>query len=235
MLWRLAMLWQCSGHALTLERRYYTLPCALKLLNLKRASRSLTKTGLSWTTPWGSSEVANPCEGRFEMAFRPKESFGQNRRNSRCLCRSLLFPRTAPKESSKKGALGRLLGASWGPLGASWSLLGASWAPLEGSCEPLGVFLAPLGSLLGLLGGLWAPLGRLLAPLGVSWELLGVVLEPQSVRIGSNRWESGGIGGNRWPSVGIGGNRWESVGIGRNRWESGGIGRNRWVGIGGNR
>ena len=24
-----------------------------------------------FTTPWESSKVSNPCEGRFEMAFRP--------------------------------------------------------------------------------------------------------------------------------------------------------------------
>ena len=28
-------------------------------------------------TPWESEKVSNPCEGRFEMAFRPKESFFQ--------------------------------------------------------------------------------------------------------------------------------------------------------------
>ena len=46
MLWRLAMLWQRSGNALTLERHSYTLPHALKLLSLERASRSFAKTGL---------------------------------------------------------------------------------------------------------------------------------------------------------------------------------------------
>ena len=181
MLWRLAMLWQCSGHALTLERRYYTLPCALKLLNLKRASRSLTKTGFSSTTPWGSEKVANPCEGRFEMAFRPKESFGQNPEIRRSLCRSLLCSAYRSQGVVEKGGSWGPLGGLLAPLGASWEPLGPLLAPLEGSCGPLGVFLAPLGSLLGLLGGLSAPLGRLLAPLGVSWELLGVVLEPLGV------------------------------------------------------
>ena len=43
----LATLWQRSGRALTLERLSYTLPRALKLLSLKRASRSFAKTGVS--------------------------------------------------------------------------------------------------------------------------------------------------------------------------------------------
>ena len=149
--------WRCCGNALTLERRYYTLPCALKLLNLKRASLSLTKTGLWPTTPWGSEKVANPCEGRIEMAFRPKESFGQNGEIRRSLCRSLLFPRTAPKESSKKGALGVLLGASWRLL-----------EPLGSLLERLGLVLEPLGSLLEPLGASWEPLGSLLERLGAS-------------------------------------------------------------------
>ena len=53
--------------------------------------------------------------------------------------------------------LGRVVGASWGPLGASWAHLGAPWAPFWAG---LGRVVPRLGTVFGRLGAVLSALKR---------------------------------------------------------------------------
>ena len=65
------------------------------------------------------------------------------------------------------GALGTLLGRSWGTLGRSWGTLGRSWGTLGRSWDALGA----------LLGRSWGALGALGSLLGASWTRLAKSVE----------------------------------------------------------
>ena len=121
--------------------------------------------------------MADPCEGRVEMAFRPKESFGQKSKIRRSLCRSPLCSAYRSQGVVEKGgsweALGGLLGASWRLLEPLGSLLGASWRLLGRFGRSCSRFWPLLGHFLALLGDFWTLLGRFWALLGHFGALLG--------------------------------------------------------------
>jgi len=98
-----------------------------------RASRSMLRQvydnyslGAMLTTPWKGEKVANPREGRVEIDFRPKESFGPAPRSRlpKIGELALLFPIASllrgplPRSRRKRGLLG-LLARSWASLGRS--------------------------------------------------------------------------------------------------------------------
>ena len=90
------------------------------------------------TSPWECEKVANPREGRVEIDFRPKESFGPAPRSRlpKIFRLALLFPIASLLRGPLQGVVKK--GASRGLLGRSWAALGRSWGDL-------GTFLGAFG------------------------------------------------------------------------------------------